>query len=153
MSSTFDSAWNYINVKWQLWLCLADQDFCYREKKGKLDRKRKGGRERGREVGRKERDKRKGTGFSSRPELVFVKLDDFFISTGLSYLICKLGIMLYHATMSIGNYLRKHSSYRSWNHQHFLSACYVLDIVLGAFHGFIQNNIMKLMKLLSPFLR
>lgn len=64
MSSTFDSAWNYINVKWQLWLCLADQDFCYREKErearqeeeGRKGERKRGKKGRGRETRGKEQD-------------------------------------------------------------------------------------------------
>lgn len=43
MSGTYDSAWNYINVMWQHWLSLADQNFCYRNKEREW--KKQGGRE------------------------------------------------------------------------------------------------------------
>lgn len=84
------------------------------------------------EGGSRERGKRKGTGFRSRPESLFVKLIDFFyflISTYLSFLTCKLGRIHCHAPVISG----KHSGYILWNHQYFLSACDVLHSVLGAF--------------------
>ena len=43
MSGTFDSARNYINVMWQHWLSLVDQNFCYRDKEREW--RKQGGRE------------------------------------------------------------------------------------------------------------
>lgn len=45
VSGTFDSVWNYINVMWQHWLSLADQNFCYRDKE--RERRKQEGREKG----------------------------------------------------------------------------------------------------------
>ena len=60
--------------------------------------------------------------------------------------------MLSRAPISIRNNPCKHSGYTEWNHQYFLGTYNVLNPILGAFCGFIQNNIMKLPQLLSLFL-